>query len=84
MRVKQPADFVGDRQEDLGRVATAVANAQNRGVLGASRDELASRSCCSAGVLAIAVAANSMKSAMRDSVPAGNSSREVAATATPQ
>ena len=43
-----------------------------------------SRSSSLAWALAIAVAASSMKSAMRDSVPGGKSSREVAATVTPQ
>ncbi len=42
------------------------------------------RSSSSARALAIAMAASSMKSAMRDSVPAGKSSCEVAATVTPQ
>jgi hypothetical protein len=43
-----------------------------------------SRSFCSASALAIAIPASSVNSAIRDSVPAGKSSREVAATATPQ
>ena len=38
----------------------------------------------SAWALAMAIPASSMKSAMRDSVPAWKSSREVAATVTPQ
>jgi hypothetical protein len=42
------------------------------------------RSCCSAWALAIAVAASSVKSAIRDSVPGGKSTRAVAANATPQ
>ena len=59
--------------------ATSVARRRSAAWVSAS-----SRSSCSARALAIAVAASSMKSAIRDSVPAGKSSCEVAATVTPQ
>jgi hypothetical protein len=59
--------------------ATSMARRRSAAWVSAS-----SRSSCSARALAIAIAASSMKSAIRESVPAVKSSPEVAATVTPQ
>jgi hypothetical protein len=59
--------------------ATSMASRRSEACVSAS-----SRSFCSAWALAMAIAASSTKSAIRNSVSAGKSSREVAATVTPQ
>ena len=59
--------------------ATSMASRRSDACVSAS-----SRSFCSASALAIAIPASSTNSAIRDSVPAGKSSRDVAATVSPQ
>ena len=77
------------RNTSLVTAAKTASGASPRAINMASRRNdpcvsASSRRFYSAWALAIAIAANSMKSAMRDSVPAGKSSRDVAATVTPQ
>jgi len=68
--VKQPVGVTAANTASGGSPrATSVASRRSAAWVSAS-----SRSLCSAWALAIAVAASSMKSAIRDSVPAGKSS----------